>query len=75
VPSKLEDIYLNNGVVLMNRRTAKRFLTWDRNEIGGDLAQTPVTEGLSGLQESKVFGVKMLFTVKINLGADGMVNI
>ncbi len=37
--NKLEDQNLNNGVVLMNRRTAKEFLKFDRSEIGGDLAQ------------------------------------
>jgi hypothetical protein len=57
VLSKLDDFYLNNGVFLMNRRTAKRFLTWDRSEIGGDLAQSLLTEGLSALTEAKVFGV------------------
>jgi hypothetical protein len=56
VLSKLEDFYLNNGVFLMNRRTAKRFLTWDRSEIGGDLAQSLLTEGLSALTEAKVMG-------------------
>jgi hypothetical protein len=73
VPSELKDFYLNNGVMLMDRRTAKRLLTSDRNEIGGDLAQTLVTESLSGLKGSKLFGVKMVFTMKINLVADGVV--
>jgi hypothetical protein len=35
----LENQNLNNGVILMNRKTAKQFLTFDRSEIGGDLAQ------------------------------------
>ncbi len=39
VLSKLEDLNLNNGIILMNRRTAKEFLGWNRSEIGGDLAQ------------------------------------
>ena len=73
VLSKLEDFYLNNGVFLMNRRTAKRFLTWDRSEIGGDLAQSLLTEGLTALTEAKIFGVKHLFTTKRNLVPDGVV--
>jgi hypothetical protein len=47
VLSKLEDQNLNNGIILMNRRTAKEFLSWDRSEIGGDLAQDLFKQGLS----------------------------
>jgi hypothetical protein len=39
VLSILENNNLNNGVILMNRKTAKQFLNFDRSEIGGDLAQ------------------------------------
>lgn len=39
VLSVLENQNLNNGIILMNRKTAKQFLTFDRSEIGGDLAQ------------------------------------
>jgi hypothetical protein len=35
----LENQNLNNGVILMNRSTAKEFLKFDRSEIGGDLAE------------------------------------
>jgi hypothetical protein len=45
----LENQNLNNGVILMNRKTAKQFLTFDRSEIGGDLAQDLFKEGLSAL--------------------------
>lgn len=67
VLSKLEDHDLNNGVILMNRRTAKRFLTFDRSEIGGDLAQSLFTDGLTALQEAKIFGVRHIFTIKKDL--------
>jgi hypothetical protein len=57
VLSILENQNLNNGVILMNRKTAKQFLTFDRSEIGGDLAQELFKEGLTALQEAKIFGV------------------
>ncbi|MEK7782013.1 MAG: hypothetical protein AAB370_10990 [Verrucomicrobiota bacterium] len=65
--SKLEDQNLNNGIVLMNRRTAKEFLKFDRSEIGGDLAQDLLKQGLTALQEATIFGVKHIFTIKRNL--------
>jgi len=37
----------------MNRKTAKQFLTFDRSEIGGDLAQDLLKEGLTALSEAK----------------------
>lgn len=73
VLSVLEDQNLNNGVVLMNRKTAKTFLTFNRTEIGGDLAQDLMKEGLTALQEAKIFGVKHLFTIKRNLVPDGVI--
>ena len=71
--SKLEDLDLNNGVFLMNRKTAKQFLKWTRDEIGGDLAQDLFKEGLSALQEATIMGVKHIFTIKRNLVADNIV--
>jgi hypothetical protein len=53
VLSVLENQNLNNGVILMNRKTAKQFLTFDRSEIGGDLAQDLFKDGLTALQEAK----------------------
>jgi hypothetical protein len=47
VLSLLEDQMLNNGVILMNRKTAKNFLKFDRTEIGGDLAQSLITRPTS----------------------------
>ena len=73
VLSKLENANLNNGVFLMNRKTAKTFLTFNRSEIGGDLSQTLLTEGLSALQEAKIFGVKHLFTIKADMVPDDVV--
>lgn len=68
VLNKLEDQNLNNGIILMNRRTAKNFLKWDRSEIGGDLAEKLFTDGLSALQEAKIMGVKHLFPQELVVG-------
>ena len=70
VLSVLEDLSLNNSVILMNRKTAKSFLTMDRAEIGGDLAQTLLTDGLGALQEAEIFGVRHLFTIKRDIIPD-----
>lgn len=75
VLSKLEDQKLNNGVILMNRRTAKEFLKWDRSEIGGDLAQDLLKQGLTALQEAVIFGVKHIFTIKRDLVPDNTIYI
>ena len=73
VLNMLEDQSLNNSVVLMNRKTAKTFLTFDRSEVGGDLSQTLFTDGLTGLQEAKIFGVKHLFTIKRDIVPDNTI--
>lgn len=71
--NKLQDRRLNNGVFLLNRKTATEFLNFDRTEIGGDLAQTLFEEGLSGLKEFKIFGIPHIATIKSDLVADGEV--
>jgi len=68
--SKLEDQNLNNGIFLMNRRTAKEFLKFNRSEIGGDLAQDLFKQGLTALQEASIFGTKHIFTIKRDLVPD-----
>ena len=65
--SHLENNNLNNGVFLMNRKTAKEFLKMDRSEAGGDLSQELFTSGLKALSEATVFGVRHLFTIKADL--------
>lgn len=69
----LEDRELNNGVFLMNRHTAKEFLEWGRDEIGGDLAEKLMKEGVSALEEGKLFGVRHIFTMKRDLVPDNVV--
>jgi hypothetical protein len=73
VLSKLEDQNLNNGIFLMNRRTAKEFLKFNRSEIGGDLAQDLFKQGLTALQEATIFGAKHIFTIKRDLVPDFVV--
>lgn len=69
----LEDRELNNGLFLMNRHTAKEFLEWDRSEVGGDLAERLMTEGMTALSEAKIFGVRHAFTIKRALVPDNVV--
>lgn len=71
--SFLEDRHLNNGVFLMNRRTAKDVLRLGRDAIGGDLSETLFKSGLSGLPSSELFGVRHIFTMKRDLVPDGVV--
>jgi hypothetical protein len=71
--SYLEDRNLNNGVYLMNRKTAKAFLKWDRAEIGGDLAESLMKDGLTALQEAKIMGIRHIFTIKRDLVPDNVV--
>ena len=71
--SHLENRRLNNGVYLMNRKTAKKFLKWDRSEIGGDLAERLFQEGLPALSEGKVMGIRHIFTIKDELVANQVV--
>lgn len=71
--SHLEDRDLNNGMFLMNRKTAKKFLKWDREEIGGDLAQDLFKEGLAALDKFVIMGVPHAATIKRNLIPDQVV--
>jgi hypothetical protein len=67
IGSYLEDHDLNNGLFLLNRRSAKWFQNFDRTELGGDLAQSIFQEGVSALQEFKIFGNRHASTIKRTL--------
>jgi hypothetical protein len=71
--SILEKNRVPNGLILMNRFTAKSFLKWDRNEIGGDLSEKLFTSGLKGMPSSDILGVKHVFTIKDDIIPDGHV--
>ncbi len=66
----LEDLQLNNGIFLMNRHTSTEFLGWDHDEVGGELAQTLMTEGLRGLPKMQIMGIPHLATIKRTLVPD-----
>lgn len=60
----IEDRDLNNGVFLINRRTEKAFLTFDRTEFGGDMAEKLMMEGLKAMPKNVIFGVPHIATIK-----------
>ena len=64
IQNYLEDRELMNGCYLMNRNTAKVFQTWDRTDIGGDLAQDIFTDGAAALKSGKIGGIPHIFTMK-----------
>lgn len=64
---------LQNGTFLMNRITAHEFLRWNREEFGGDKAQTFIEKGLTALESSELTGVKLLITNKSDLVPNGTV--
>lgn len=65
--SYIEDHDLNNGLFLMNRRSAKWFANMDRDAIGGDLAQSIFTDGVEAIQNFQVFGYRHASTIKRDL--------
>ena len=71
--SVLEDHDLNNGVFLCNRKTAKEFLKFRRDELGGDLSEEAFKRGLPALAEGTVMGVKHIITIKRALVPDWVV--
>lgn len=71
--SHLEDRDLNNGMFLMNRKTAKKFLKFDRSEIGGDLAEKLLREGMAALEKFVIMGVPHAATIKRDLVPDQVV--
>jgi hypothetical protein len=67
----MDNLDLNVGCVLINRKTAKEFIKWGRDELGGDLSQDMFKSGLTALGEAVVMGAKHIFTIKRNLVPDG----
>lgn len=61
----LENKYvLRNGCALMHLNTAKDFMKWGRDEMGGDGAQEAVDKGLV---RDNWMGVKSIFTIKAGI--------
>lgn len=69
----LQERLLNNGVFLTNRITATRFLTFNRNDWGGDRSQELFEKGLEALPEATILGVRHLFTIKTSIVPNGYV--
>lgn len=61
---------LRNYVALMNDATAQDLLALDRNEVGGDLAETFFKDGLT---IDRIMGVKVVFTIKDDLVPDSYI--
>jgi hypothetical protein len=71
--SFLTDRQLPIGVFLVNQRTANELLGWKRDEVGGDLSQDLLREGLKALDRFEVFGIPFISTIKNDLVANGVV--
>lgn len=69
----LQEASLNNGVFLMSRLTAVDFTGWDRNDIGGDLAERLLKEGLNALEKFELWGVPHIASIKKDLLPTGTV--
>lgn len=69
----LMDAQLNNGLFLMSRQTAVDFCGWGRDEIGGDLAERILNEGMNALETFKFFNVPHVASIKKNLLPKGQV--
>jgi hypothetical protein len=68
----LQDRQLNNAMYLLNRKSGNRFLTFDYKDIGG-ISEATFKDGLEGLSEGKVYGIRHLFTIKNDIVPDGYV--
>lgn len=55
---------LNNGVFLINRQTAVEFCKWGRDEIGGELAQRILSDGINALEKFSFNGVPHIASIK-----------
>lgn len=61
---------MRNHIALMNESTSRDWLKLKRDDVGGDLAQTFFTDGLT---IDKFMGLKSIFTIKDNLVPDNTV--
>lgn len=70
VKNPLEDRKLNNGVMLVSRRTANEFLKMGPMEAGDSLSQQMLTDGTRAVQKFQWFGIPHVLTIKNELVAD-----
>jgi hypothetical protein len=71
--SFLTDRQIPMGVSLCNQRTANELLAWQRNEVGGDLAEELLRKGLKALDRFEIFGHPYISTIKNGLVGNGVV--
>lgn len=64
---------LPQGIVLMNELLASDFAKWNRNEVGGDLAEKMLREGSKPLVDGTVLGTSVLRTIKYDIVPDNVV--
>lgn len=71
--SHLEDVKLNNGMFLTNRKTANQFVKFGRDEAGGDLSEALMKQGRKALEGGVVMDIPHAFTIKRDLVPDNTV--
>lgn len=71
--SHFDDFDLNSGTFLVNRKTAREFLKFNRTEVGGDTAEKLFMDGLDALVNFKLFGIPHISTIKKSLVGNGVV--
>lgn len=69
--SFLTDRRLPIGVFLVNQRTANEFLGWHRDEVGGDMAQDLLKNGLRAMERFEMFKAPWIATIKSDLVPNG----
>lgn len=61
---------LRTNIALMSELTAREFMKWEREEMGGDLAMEAVTDGL---KRTKWFGTECIYSIKNGMLPKGRV--
>lgn len=64
---------LRNGIALLNDATIRDFGKLNRTEFGGDMSEKIFKEGMSGLGDSKLFGMNLLSTLKADIVNDNVI--
>lgn len=62
-----------NGVFLCNFVTWSEFQRWDRNQMGGDMAEKLILEGGRAFQKAKFGGIDFIVTLKHDLVPNGKI--
>lgn len=68
----LKSMQLLNGVFLLNSTTFSQVLKWNRNEMGGDMAQELALKGTAAFEKARIMGVDFIVTMKTDLVPNGV---